>query len=132
RSWQIPRRFSGRYILGWLATDELCRGVCSRGCTTPFHNENGELWTNESMDAHIRFLRQDVGAFVADKFDLDCVGKRVVYVDRARTRVSWAIVVSDSGGESPGERRVPSPRLVDRIKRFLNTEEEPRWFKALD
>ncbi|KAI5886541.1 uncharacterized protein SCHCODRAFT_01164930 [Schizophyllum commune H4-8] len=121
----IPRRFSGRYILGWLATDELCRGVCSRGCTTPFHKENGELWENESMEAHIRFLRQDVGAFVVDKFDLDCVGKRVVYVDRARTRVSWAIVVSDSGGESPGERRVPSPKLVDKIKRFLNTEEEP-------
>ncbi|KAL1750540.1 hypothetical protein FB107DRAFT_223740 [Schizophyllum commune] len=121
-----PRRFFGRYILGWLATDDLCRGVCSRGCTTPFHKENGELSTDESMDAHIRFLRQDVGAFIVDKFDLDCVGKRVVYVDRAHTGVSWAIVVSDSGGENPEERRIPSPEVVDQIKRYLVTDAEPR------
>ncbi|KAI5827176.1 hypothetical protein K523DRAFT_418662 [Schizophyllum commune Tattone D] len=132
RSWQIPRRFAGRYVLGWLATDELCRGVCLRGCPTSFHDANGELTEDESMDDHVDYLQQALGLRVARVFRLACVGSRVVYTSRDRSQLSWAIVVSDSKGLNSHERRVPSPEVVDRIKRWLGTEEEPRWFKALD
>ena len=84
------------------------------------------------MDDHVDYLQQALGLRVARVFRLACVGSRVVYTSRDRSQLSWAIVVSDSQGLNSHERRVPSPEVVDRIKLWLGTEREPRWFKALD
>ncbi|KAL1726510.1 hypothetical protein EV714DRAFT_276512 [Schizophyllum commune] len=131
RSWQIRSRHSGHYVLGWLATDELCLSVCRRHCPTPgYHKENGEPDTD--WDDHIDFLRLVLGDYVTTKYKIDCAGKKVVYINRSRSRTSWAIIVADNQGDTPCQRVLPSPKVVDKIKRFLGTDEEPRWFRCLD
>ncbi|KAI5886544.1 uncharacterized protein SCHCODRAFT_02641967 [Schizophyllum commune H4-8] len=130
RSWQTQRLRSGHWVLGWLATDELCRDYCRRACHTPFHKENGD--PPDDMDGHISFLRRTLGNHFVLKYDLDCRGGRVVFADRTLMKVKWAIMVSDNEGETPEQRRLPSPRVVDMIKKELGTEEEPKWYKCID
>ncbi|KAL1750544.1 hypothetical protein FB107DRAFT_174838, partial [Schizophyllum commune] len=104
-------------VLGWLATDELCRDYCRRTCHTPFHKENGD--PQDDMEQHLSFLKRTLGGYLVQKYDLHCRGGAVVFADRTLMKVQWAIVMSDNEGETPEQRRLPSPEVVDMIKMEL-------------
>ena len=65
------------------------------------------------------------------KYDLHCRGGAVVFADRTLMKVQWAIVMSDTEGETPEQRRLPSPEVVNMIKMELGRRESHDGSSAL-
>ncbi|KAL1744243.1 hypothetical protein HDZ31DRAFT_24962, partial [Schizophyllum fasciatum] len=126
RSWQIRSARYGHYILGWLATEAVCRDVCGRRATCPtrLHTKRNPP---DDMEYHLTCVRRDIGPHLAWRHRLACRGGRVVFVDRSEAAAEWAIVVADNEGIASDQYDLPSPEVVDKIKKYLRTEEEPRW-----
>ncbi|KAL1727006.1 hypothetical protein EV714DRAFT_276028 [Schizophyllum commune] len=114
-------------FLGFLLTDEVARYYCFRHCP-PLDEDD-----MRSHNGHISYLQTDgIQAELGEKYSLWNFLSVLVYKDRKRTAMDFALVLADNQGIDDDQRVPPSPEVVALIADDLGlegAEREPRWYK---
>ncbi|KAI4524409.1 hypothetical protein GGG16DRAFT_104218 [Schizophyllum commune] len=127
RSWQNLRPPRTSHVFGFLLTDEVAQKYCDRHC--PPLNED-EM---RSHNGHISYLQTDgIQAELGEKYNLRNFLSVLVYKDRKRMTMDFALVLADNKGIDDDQRVPPPPEVVALIADELGlegAEREPRWYK---
>ncbi|KAL1675581.1 hypothetical protein EV122DRAFT_280897 [Schizophyllum commune] len=123
--WQTSRP---RYhaFLGFLLTDEVAQKYCAHYC--PLSDE-------DDLASHLSYLQvEGLQAILGNKYDLQNFLSVLVYKDRKRGTMAFALVLADNRGIYDEQRVPPPPEVIALIADELGlegAEREPRWYKPI-
>ncbi|KAI5887809.1 uncharacterized protein SCHCODRAFT_02638973 [Schizophyllum commune H4-8] len=126
RSWQNWRPPLTPHVFGFLLTDEVAQKYCAHYC--PLSDE-------DDLASHLSYLQvEGLQAILGDKYDLQNFTSVLVYKDRKRMTMAFALVLADNRGIDDDQRVPPPPEVVAQIADELGlegAEREPRWYKPV-
>ncbi|KAI4524410.1 hypothetical protein GGG16DRAFT_94370 [Schizophyllum commune] len=127
RSWQDWRPPLTPHVFGFLLTDEVAQKYCAHYC--PLSDEDDDL------ASHLSYLQvEGLQPILGDKYDLQNFLSVLVYKDRKRMAMGFALVLADNRGIYDEQRVPPPPEVVALIADELGlegAEREPRWYKPV-
>ncbi|KAL1699755.1 hypothetical protein EV121DRAFT_264876 [Schizophyllum commune] len=115
------------HVFGFLLSDEVAQKYCAHYC--PLSDEDDDL------ESHLAYLQvEGLQPILGSKYDLRNFTSVLVYKDRKRMVMGFALVLADNRGIDDNQRVPPPPEVVAQIADDLGlegAEREPRWYKPV-